>query len=118
MFRLLAEQEARLIPDLADPSLPVRFPRRRSYQTIIAAAVTADQARYGVLTLDAPQADSLGQPGLEITKTLANLLAVGLALAARIEPPALKVPAQGKREVMRSTELLTAGWHTKRSGRA
>ncbi|HEY9240674.1 MAG TPA: GAF domain-containing protein [Streptosporangiaceae bacterium] len=109
MFRLLAEQEARLIPDLADPSLPVRFPRRRSYQTIIAAAVTADQARYGVLTLDAPEPDSLGQPDLEIMKTLANLLAVGLALAARIDKSALKVPAQGKREVMRSADLLPAG---------
>jgi hypothetical protein len=108
MFRLLAEQEARLIPDLADPGLPVKFPRRRSYQTIIAAAVTAGQARYGVLTLDAPEADSLGQPDLEIMKTLANLLAVGLALAARIDQPALKVPAQGKREVMRSTELRPA----------
>ncbi len=108
MFRLLAEQEARLIPDLADPGLPVKFPRRRSYQTIIAAAVTAGQARYGLLTLDAPEADSLGQPDLEIMKTLANLLAVGLALAARIDPPAVKVPAQGKREVMRSTELLPA----------
>ena len=108
MFRLLAEQEARLIRDLADPGLPVKFPRHRSYQTIIAAAVTADQARYGVLTLDAPEADSLGQPDLEIMKTLANLLAVGLALAARIDQPALKVPAQGKREVMRSTELLPA----------
>lgn len=106
MFRLLAEQEARLIPDLADPGLPVKFPRRRSYQTLIAAAVTADQARYGVLTLDAPQPESLGQPDLEIMKTLANLLAVGLALAARIDKPALKVPAQGKREVMRSTDLL------------
>jgi hypothetical protein len=108
MFRLLAEQEARLIPDLADPSLPVRFPRRRSYQTIIAAAVTADQGRYGVLTLDAPEADSLGQPDLEIMKTLANLLAVGLALAARIDKSALKVPPQSKREVMRSTDLLPA----------
>jgi hypothetical protein len=108
MFRLLAEQEARLIPDLADPGLPVKFPRRRSYQTIIAAAVTAGQARYGVLTLDAPEADSLGQPELEIMKTLANLLAVGLALAARIDQPALKVPAQGKREALRSTELLPA----------
>lgn len=106
MFRLLAEQEARLIPDLADPGLPVKFPRRRSYQTLIAAAVTADQTRYGVLTLDAPQPDSLGQPDLEIMKTLANLLAVGLALAARIDKSALKVPAQSKREVMRSTDLL------------
>ena len=108
MFRLLAEQEARLIRDLADPGLPLKFPRHRSYQTIIAAAVTADQARYGVLTLDAPEADSLGQPDLEIMKTLANLLAVGLALAARIHQPALNVPAQGKREVMRSNELLPA----------
>lgn len=108
MFRLLAEQEARLIPDLADPGLPLKFPRRRSYQTIIAAAVTAGQARYGVLTLDAPEAESLGQPELEIMKTLANLLAVGLALAARIDQPALKVPAQGKREVTRRTELLPA----------
>lgn len=108
MFRLLAEQEARLIPDLADPALMLRFPRHRSYQTIIAAAVTADQARYGVLTLDAPDADSLGQPDLEIMKTLANLLAVGLALAARIDNPALKVPAQTKRELMPSTGLLLA----------
>lgn len=86
----------------------MKFPRHRSYQTIIAAAVTADQARYGVLTLDAPEADSLGQPDLEIMKTLANLLAVGLALAARIHQPALNVPAQGKRAVLRSTELLPA----------
>lgn len=106
MFRLLAEQEARLIPDLADPGLPVKFPRHRSYQTLIAAAVTADRTRYGVLTLDAPEPDSLGQPDLEIMKTLANLLAVGLALAARIDKSALKVPAQSKREVMRSTDLL------------
>jgi hypothetical protein len=106
MFRLLAEQEARLIPDLADPALPLRFPRHRSYQTIIAAAVTADQARYGVLTLDAPDADSLGQPDLEIMKTLANLLAVGLALAARIDNPALKVPAQTKRELQAKRELM------------
>ncbi len=106
MFRLLAEQEARLIPDLADPGLPVQFPQRRSYQTLIAAAVTADQTGYGVLTLDAPEPDSLGQPDLEIMKTLANLLAIGLALAARIEKSAPKVPAQGKREVMRRTDLL------------
>ena len=59
--------------------------------------------------LDAPEADSLGQPDLEIMKTLANLLAVGLALAARIDKSALKVPAQSKREVMRSTDLLPAG---------
>jgi len=36
---------------------------------------------YGVLTLDAPKPDSLGQPDLEIMKTLASLLGVGLALA-------------------------------------
>ena len=70
--------------------------------------MTADQGRYGVLTLDAPEADSLGQPDLEIMKTLANLLAVGLALAARIDKSALKVPPQSKREVMRSTDLLPA----------
>jgi hypothetical protein len=105
MFRLLAKQEAKLVPDLADPGLWVKFPKHRSYQTLIAAAVTADQAGYGVLTLDAPEPDSLGQPDLEIMKTLANLLAIGLALAARIDKPGPKIPLQSKREVMRSTDL-------------
>jgi hypothetical protein len=106
MFRLLAAREAELIPDVDAPGLPVRFPNRRSYQTLIAAAVTAGESGYGILTLDAPVADSLGQPDLEIMKTLANLLAIGLALAARIDRPALPVPPQSKRQVTTGSDLL------------
>jgi hypothetical protein len=77
MFRLLEEREVELIPDVDAPDLPVKFPKRRSYQTLIATAVIAGESRYGILTLDAPAADSLGQSDLEIMKTLANLLGVG-----------------------------------------
>jgi len=99
MFRLLGEREALLIPDVEAADLPVKFPRCRSYQTIIAATVMAGESPAGVLTLDAPQADSLGQPDLEIMKTLASLLGVGLALGAKTNVPRLQVPAQGNREL-------------------
>jgi hypothetical protein len=106
MFRLLGEREAELIPDVDAPDLPVKFPPRRSYQTIIATAVMAGESPYGVLTLDAPRSDSLGQPDLEIMKTLANLLGVGLALAGQTGTPAPQIPAQGNREVTMRSDLL------------
>jgi hypothetical protein len=99
MFRLLGEREALLIRDVDAPNLTVRFPQRRSYQTIIATAVMAGDSPAGILTLDAPQADSLGQPDLEIMKTLASLLGVGLALGAHTNMPRLQVPAQSNREL-------------------
>jgi hypothetical protein len=99
MFRLLGEREASLIRDVDAADLTVRFPHRRSYQTIIAAAVMAGESRPGILTLDAPQPDSLGQPDLEIMKTLASLLGVGLALGAHTNMPRLQVPAQSNREL-------------------
>ena len=109
MFGLLAEREALLIPDVEAAGLPVRFPARRSYQTIIATAIMAGDTPYGILTLDSPQPHSLGQPDLEIMKTLANLLGVGLALAARGDsrrPP--QVPAQGNRDVAIGNDLLVS----------
>jgi hypothetical protein len=112
MFRLLGEREAVLIPNVDAAELPVKFPSRRSYQTIIATAVMAGESPYGVLTLDAPQADSLGQPDLEIMKTLANLLGVGLALAVKGSRKAVQIPAQSSPEVTVGTELLAlAGAH-------
>ena len=99
MFRLLGEREALLIPDVDAVDLTVKFPDRRSYQTIIAAAVTAGESPAGILTLDARRADSLGQPDLEIMKTLASLLGLGLALGAHTNMPRLQVPAQGNREL-------------------
>jgi hypothetical protein len=68
----------------------------------------AGETPYGVLTLDAPQADSLGQPDLEIMKTLANLLGVGLALAAKGSKTALQIPAQSSPEVTVGTDLLAS----------
>ena len=105
MFRLLGKREALLIPDVDAADLPVKFPSPRSYQTIIAAAVMAGDSPYGVLTLDAPQADSLGQPDLEVMKTLANLLGVGLALAAQGGRPAWQVPAQSNVPTRGSSEV-------------
>ncbi len=99
MFRLLREREALLIRDANAADLPVKFPGRRSYQTIIAIAVMAGESPYGILTLDAPQADSLGQPDLEIMKTLASLLGVGLALGVHSNKPKLQVPVQSNREL-------------------
>jgi hypothetical protein len=98
MFRLLGEREAVLIPNVDAAELPVKFPSRRSYQT----------TPYGVLTLDAPQPDSLGRPDLEIMKTLANLLGVGLALAAKGSKTAVQVPAQSTPEVTVGTDLLAS----------
>ncbi len=99
MFRLLGEREALLIRDVDAPDLPLKFPHPRSYQTIIAAAVMAGESPAGILTLDAPQAYSLGQPDLEIVKTLASLLGVGLALGTHTTMARLQVPAQGNREL-------------------
>lgn len=99
MFRLLREREALLVRDVDAADLAVKFPHRRSYQTIIATVVMAGESPAGILTLDAPQADSLGEPDLEVMKTLASLLGVGLALGAHTTGPRLQVPAQGNREL-------------------
>lgn len=77
MFRLLDKGETLLIRDVNAADILVRFPGRRSYQTIIAVAVMGGKSPYGILTLDASKADSLEQPDLEIMKTLASLLGVG-----------------------------------------
>jgi hypothetical protein len=82
MFHILDEDRAVLVRDVDGPDASVRFPKDRSYQTAIAAAVTAGDTRYGVLTLDAAEANTLGQTDLQIVKTLASLLGTGLALAA------------------------------------
>jgi hypothetical protein len=108
MFRLLREREALLIPDVDAADLPVKFPSRRSYQTIIATAVMAGDSPYGILTIDAPQAESLSQPDLEIMKTLANLLGVGLAMAAQGNRLAVQIPAQGNHEVAVRSDLLAS----------
>jgi hypothetical protein len=94
MFRLLGEGGAVLIRDVSVADLPVRFPSRRSYQAIIAVAVMAGESMYGILTLDSPQADSLGQPELEIMKTLASLLGVGLALGGYGNKQRIQIPVQ------------------------
>ncbi len=82
MFRVLDESRAVLVPDVAGPDVSVRFPQDRSYQAAIAVAVVAGDTRYGILTLDAAEANTLGNTDLEIIKTLASLLGVGLALAS------------------------------------
>jgi hypothetical protein len=82
MFRVLDEGRAVLVPDVASPDVSVRFPQDRSYQTAIAAAVAAGGTIYGILTLDAAEANTLGNTDLEIVKTLASLLGAGLALAS------------------------------------
>jgi hypothetical protein len=98
MFRLLGEGGTLLIRDVNSAGLPERFPSRRSYQAIIAVAVMAAESPYGILTLDASQANSLGQSDLEMMKTLASLLGVGLALGVCSIKPRVQVPAQGSRE--------------------
>jgi type II secretory pathway pseudopilin PulG len=82
MFQLLSDRKAVLIPNVDDPALPVRFPAPRSYETLIAAAVSAGETPYGVLVLDASEAESLDNPDLETVKTLASLLGICLALVA------------------------------------
>lgn len=82
MFRILDEGRAVLVPDVGAPDVSVRFPQDRSYQAAIAAAVVAGDNRYGILTLDAAEANTLGTTDLEIIKTLASLLGVGLALSS------------------------------------
>jgi hypothetical protein len=95
MFRLLGEGGALLIPDVNAANLPLGFPNCRSYQSIIAIAVMAGASAYGILTLEAPHADSLGEPDLEVMKTLASLLGVGLALGISSSKPRVQIPAQG-----------------------
>lgn len=99
MFRLLGEGEALLIRDVGAVGLPVKFPSHRSYQAIIAAAVMAGESPCGILTLDASQADSLGRPDLEIMKTLASLLGIGLAVGVYSNKATVHVAAQGNGEL-------------------
>jgi hypothetical protein len=68
----------------------------------------AGDCPYGVLTLDAPKPDSLGQPDLEIMKTLASLLGVGLALADQVGGPVVEIPAQSSRAVSIDSDLLAS----------
>lgn len=60
MFRLLGEGGTLLRRDVNSAGFPARFPSRRSYQAIIVVAVMAAESPYGILTLDASQANSLG----------------------------------------------------------
>jgi chorismate-pyruvate lyase len=84
MFQLLERREAALIPDVDAPEAPAKFPGRRSYESVIAAAVSAGDTPYGILILDASAAGALDNPDLETIKTLASLLGIGLAL---VSPP-------------------------------
>jgi hypothetical protein len=59
---------------------------------------TAGGSVFGVLANEGGR-DSLGQPDLEIMKTLASLLGVGLALDVSNDKPRVQVPAQGNREL-------------------
>jgi len=99
MFRILGEGSTLLIRDVNAADLPVKLLSCMSFQTIIAVPVMAGESPYGILTLDASRADSLGQPDLEIMKTLASLLGVGLALDVSDDKPRVQVPAQGNREL-------------------
>jgi hypothetical protein len=89
---------ARLSPVLYSLGRSPRLPRGRVAHYIV-TAVMAGESPAGILTLDAPKADSLGESDLEIMKTLASLLGVGLALGAHTSMPRLQVPAQGNREL-------------------
>jgi hypothetical protein len=82
MFSILDKGHAVLVPDVASPDVAARFPQDRSYQTAIAVAVMAGDTRYGILTLDAAEANTLSKTDREIVKTLASLLGVGLAFAS------------------------------------
>ena len=99
MFRLLGEGSTLLIRDVNAADLAVEVLGCMSYQTIIAVPVMAGESPYGILTLDASRADSLGQPDLEIMKTLASLLGVGLTLDVSNDKPRVQVPAQGNRKL-------------------
>ncbi|MDH2425834.1 GAF domain-containing protein [Sphaerisporangium sp. TRM90804] len=79
MFNLIHSGKSVLHTDIRkDP--PVGLQPGRSYRTFIAAPVAAGDTVYGALTVDSPEANSLGDQDLQVMKTLAHLLGVGLAL--------------------------------------
>jgi GAF domain-containing protein len=104
MFQLLEQGDAVLVPDVDAPNVPVRFPDHRSYQTVIAAAVMAGEVPYGVLTLDAAEPNALGNTDLEIMKTLASLLGIGLALASADSDASSSILGQGNKPVTTKTD--------------
>lgn len=78
-FKVVHEANAIQYDDV-EKVAPTGFPGSRSYRTFISVAVVAGDTGYGMLTVDAPEPNSFGEQDLEVMKTLANLLGVGLAL--------------------------------------
>ena len=63
-----------------------------NYNSVIAAAVTAGEHKYGVLTVDSPQVDGFKQVDLYIVQSFAGLL--GAAIAAYARPGRVSLPPE------------------------
>ncbi len=76
-FAMVHQADSVLYEDVGETA-PPGFAGPTSYRTFIAAAVTAGETPYGLLTVDAPEPGSLNEQDREVAKVLATLLGAGL----------------------------------------
>lgn len=75
--------EVAIYDDLATDAPPGTNVQAKSYRTFIAVSVRAGDTPFGMLTVDAPKANTFEEEDVETMKTLAGVLGAGLALATR-----------------------------------
>jgi GAF domain-containing protein len=80
---LVKERKSLFVPDL-DSDPPEDWEGSGSdYRTFISASIFAGERAYGMLTVDAPAADDLGENDVYLVLVLADLLAIAFAEAER-----------------------------------
>jgi GAF domain-containing protein len=79
-FDLVERHDRILVPDTRAPEA-VDFALGGEYRTYLSVAVYAGQKNFGMLSVDAPEPESLEESDLDITTALAQTLGAGLAMA-------------------------------------
>jgi len=79
-YHLVERHDRILVPDTRDPEA-VDFGLGGDYCTYLSVAVYAGPKNFGMLSVDAPEPESLEESDLDITTALAQTLGAGLAMA-------------------------------------
>ena len=79
-YHLVERHDRVLVPDTRDPEA-VDFGLGGAYRTYLCVAVYAGSKNFGMLSVDAPEPESLEESDLDITTALAQTLGAGLAMA-------------------------------------
>src|SRR5829696_1838641 len=82
-FEALEQNRPRLVPDIRVQKAQGRSQRGidRGYLTYIAVPIVVGEDRFGMLTLDAPEANSFTDTDLRLSQFVAELLGIAFACA-------------------------------------